>query len=147
MTNRNAVERFEQAYGAKIDKMFWIAGSLDNHDLRSLVEDDMSEKDFKKCFPLIFNSEYYKQYLDDNEILQAFVDFNYFGLLAEIHVPKPSDFTYKNGKPISWSASGGCCRIEYVYAETLEEVMKEVELSAKKVFDECMKSEKKKVKV
>lgn len=147
MTNREAVNRFEQAYDAKIEKLYWIAGSLDNHDLRSIIEDDMSEKDFEKCFPKIFNSEYYKQYRDDNEILQAFVDFNYFGLFAEVYVPKCENFSFKNGKPVSWSSSGGISRIEYVYAENLEDLMKEIELSGKKVFDDCVKSEKKKAKV
>jgi hypothetical protein len=142
--NREAVDRFEQAYNAKIEKLYWLAGSLDNHDLRSIIEDDMSEKDFKKCFPKIFNSEYYKEYLDDNEILQAFVDFNYFGLFAEVYVPKASDFTFKNGKPVSWSSNGGISRIAYVYAETMEELLKEIELSAKEIFDDCIQSEKKK---
>lgn len=42
--NREAVDRFEQACNAKIEKLYWLAGSLDNHDLRSIIEDERLKK-------------------------------------------------------------------------------------------------------
>ena len=59
-SNKEALERIEQAHGAKIEKMFWIAGSLDSSDLRDLIE-EMDDKAFKKCFPEIFNSKYLEE--------------------------------------------------------------------------------------
>ena len=38
-SNKEALERIEQAHGAKIEKMFWIAGSLESSDLRDLIEE------------------------------------------------------------------------------------------------------------
>ena len=147
MTNVEAVERFDQAHGTKIDKLFWIAGSLgSSNDLKDLLE-DMSDKDFKRCFPEIYKSEYFKEYREDQQLEEALVDFSKFGLLAEVHVPEASNFKYKDGKPVSWSVHGGICQVEYVYAENLEELMTEIEKVSEKVFREHVKEDKKKIKV
>lgn len=143
MTTFEAVERFNQAHGAKIDKLFWIAGSLDSSDLRELLE-DMTDNDLKKCFPEIYESEYYKEYRKNDELRQALVDFRKFGLLAELHIPKADNFRYKDGKPVSWSVHGGICSIEYVYAEDLENLMNEIEKVSEKVFQVHVKKDKRK---
>jgi len=142
MTNFEAVERFDQAHGAKIERLFWIAGSMDNSDFKDLIE-EMEDKDWQKLFPEIHKSEYFQEYLDDDEALQALVDFRKFGLIAEIHLPECDNFRYKKDKPVSWSVHGGICRIEYVYAETLEDLMREVEKASEKVFQEYVAKDRK----
>lgn len=141
MTNKQAVERFEQAYSAKIEKMFWIAGALDNSDLTELIE-DMDDEAFKKCFPEIASSKYYEDYRKDGELLQALCEKNKFGLVAEILIPIADNFSYdKKGKPTRWS-TGGSSRIDYVYAETLALLMKEIEKSAAIHFKSFIKDDK-----
>ena len=142
MTNFEAVERFDQAHGAKIERLFWIAGSMGNSDFKDLIE-DMEDKDWQKLFPEIHKSEYFQEYLDDDEALQALVDFRKFGLIAEIHLPECDNFRYEDDKPVSWSVHGGICRIEYVYAETLEDLMSEVEKASEKVFQEYLNKDRK----
>lgn len=144
-SNKEALERIEQAHGAKIEKMFWIAGSLENSDLRDLIE-EMDDKALKKCFPEIANSKHLEEYRNDNELLQALVDFDKFGLVAEILIPIAKDFSYdKDGKVSSWSSSGGHCRVDYVYAETLDLLLVEIEKSGDKHFKEFLKDDKKKI--
>ncbi len=143
MTNYEAVERFDQSHGVKMEKMFWIAGSLGSSDFKDLL-DEMDDKDFKKCFPEIYKSEYFGEYRQDEELVKALVDFKKFGLLTEIHIPEADNFRYKDGNPVSWSVHQGICRVEYVYAETLEQLMDEIEKSAEKVFQEHVKKDKKK---
>ena len=125
MKNRNAVKRFEQSYGVEIEKLYWIAGSLDNDGLKEFIN-EMDEKDFENCFPEIFKSEEYQQYQDDNELLQALVDFEKFGFIAEILIPECKNFRFQEGKenPVSWSSFGGVCRVAYCYGETREELLK-----------------------
>jgi hypothetical protein len=143
--NKEAVERLEQAHGAKIEKMFWIAGSLENSDLRDLIE-EMDDKAFKKCFPEIANSKHLQEYRNDNELLQALVDYDKYGLVAEIHIPIAKEFSYdKKGKPVSWSSSGGHCRVDYVYAETLDLLLAEMEKSGETHFKDFLKDDKKKL--
>lgn len=143
MTNFEAVERFDQAHCAKIEKLFWIAGSLESSDLKDLIG-EMEDGDFKQCFPEIYKSEYYREVKDDEQLMQALIDFKKAGLIAQVLIPKAYGFRYENNKPVGWSISSGSCRIEYVYAETLEDLMKEIEKAADKVFKEYLKKDKKK---
>lgn len=143
MTNIEAVERFEQSHSTKIETMFWIAGSIGNSEFKDFLE-EMDDDSFKVCFPEIFNSDYYNDYKDNNELGQALVDYGKFGLLAEIHIPKCDNFKYQERKLIGWSVHEGNCRVEYVYAETLELLMGEIEKTSESVFQEYLKKDKKK---
>ncbi|NBA78592.1 hypothetical protein GOQ04_23755 [Emticicia sp. ODNR4P] len=142
--NQEAFDRFEQAYGAKIHKLYWIAGSLENSDLNDLLHDDMDDSDFEKCFPAIYHSAHFNDYKDKHEFLDALVDFRKFGLLAEVFIPKAECFIYENNKPVSWSIHEETWRIEYVYAETLSKLLLEIEKSAEKIFKEYIKADRKK---
>lgn len=143
-SNTEAVERFDQAHGAKIEKMYWIASSLGNSDLKDFIESMADSKGFKKCLPEIANMPHFKKYLKDDDILQAFIDKDKFGLVAEISIPIAKDFNYhENGKIRSWSANGSHCRVDYVYAETLDLLLAEIEKSAESHFKEFIKEDKK----
>jgi hypothetical protein len=144
--NQEAFDRFEQAYGAKINKLYWIAGSLENSDLKDLLHDDMDDSDFEKCFPAIYHSAHFNDYKDKHELLDALVDFRKFGLLAEVFIPEAECFIYENNKPVSWSIHEETWRIEYVYAETLSKLLLEIEKSAEKIFKEYIKADRKKHK-
>lgn len=144
-SNKEAVERFEQSHDVRIEKMFWIAVSLENSDLKDFLE-QMDDKAFNKCFPKISKSKHLEEYRNDNELLQALIDYDKFGLVAEIHIPIARDFTYdEKGKPTSWSLSLGHCRIDYVYAETLDLLLSEMEKSGETHFEEFVKEDKKKL--
>jgi hypothetical protein len=144
-SNKEAVERLQQSHDVRIEKMFWIAASLENSDLKDLIE-EMDDEDFKKCFPDIAQSKHLEEYRNDDELLQALVDYDKFGLVAEIHIPIAKDFSYdEKGKPISWSSSFGHCRVDYVYAETLDLLLSEMEKSGDSHFRDFVKDGKKKL--
>lgn len=146
MTNREATTRFDgYTHGTFINKLFWIAGSFDNSDFKDFLE-EMQDNDWKDCLPEIAKSEYYKEYQKDREMGQALIDFNKFGLIAELHHPKCHNFRYdEKGKITGCQISMGNCRISYVYAENLEDLMSAIEKSADKIYKEYVSSEKKKV--
>lgn len=140
MKNFDAVDRFEQAHGAKIEKLFWIAGSLDNHDFKEFIE-EMDEKDFKKCFPEIAKSPSY-DYYRTGPLVDAFIDKKLLGFLAEVRIPKADNFRYDGKILRGWSVHEGICRIEYVYAESTDELLLEIEKVSKKVFAQFIKNAK-----
>lgn len=145
MTNREAVERFDgYVHGTFINKLFWIAGSFDSSDFKDFLE-EMQDNDWKDCLPEIAKSKYFKEYQKDNEMGQALVDNNKFGFIAELHHPECKNFSYQKSKIVSCSVSSGCCRISYVYAETIEELMSNIEKSADKIYKEYVAKDKKKV--
>lgn len=135
--NIEAVERIEQSHGAKIERLFWIAGSLSNNDFDEVLS-GMTDEEFQGCFPEIYQSEYYEEYKEENQLGQALVDYKKFGLLAEVHIPEAYNFKYNNEKLVSWAIHGGVCLIEYVYAESLEELLEQIEKAGDKVFQECL---------
>jgi hypothetical protein len=141
MTNKEAINRFSQCHGAEIEKLFWIAGSLENSDFKEVIE-EMDDDDFKKCFPEIENTDVYRE---DDELTQALADNDYFGLLAVVHIPEASRFSYnEKGAPQGWSVSYGICRIHYAYAESLEALMAKIEEVAEIQFQKDVAKDKKK---
>ncbi len=146
MTNLQACERFESANSATIDKLFWIAGSLENSDLLEMVE-EMENDDLKKCFPDIFDdNDFIEECRDRDSLTSLIVANNKFGLLAEIHLPECSGFKFKKNKPTSWRVSRSISRVAHVYAETLEELIEKVEVASKENFEACVAKELKQVR-
>ncbi len=142
MKNTEALDRFEQAHGANIEKIFWIAGSLENSDLKDFIE-EMDDKAFKKCFPAIYKSIDVDEYRDSGELLQELLIKEKLGLIAEITIPIAEGFDYdKDGNVKSWSSNGGRSRVDYVYAETLELLLVEIEKTSKTHFKNFIKEDK-----
>lgn len=133
MNHKEMLERFEQAGSAKIDKLFWIAGSIESNDLISLIE-DFEDENWERVFPEIYKSEHFEYYKSDKDSLFGLYDFNKLGFLAEVHIPQCSNFSFmKNKKPYAWQ-TGAISHLEYVYAETPEELINQVEERAKYWF-------------
>ncbi len=142
MKNTEAAERFDQANSSRINQLFWIAGSLENSDMKSMINHDVSPDFLEKLFPDVA-PEHIQEYLDDNDVLTLFMDENKFGFIAEIHIPECSNFSYnKNGDPKYWTVQPAICYIEHVYAETPEELLAETEKVAKTVFQKYLKRDR-----
>lgn len=144
MTNTQAFKAFDQTKSAQIERLFWIAGSIENIDLRDMLN-EMNTPDLKSCFPEIVKSEYFDDYQNDDQMIQALIDFKMFGFIAEVSIPECFNFKYKNNKPVSWSVSGGIRRVKYVYAETTDILLGFIEQTAKEVFDSFVKVDKKRI--
>ena len=143
MKNTEALDRLDQTHGAYIDKLIWIAGNTENRELQEIV-DDFSDNDWKTTFPEIYNSEYFQE--SKEEITETFLDFQKFGFLARIHFPKCSSFDLdKNGKPQSFRINHSICRVRYVYAETLEDLISQIEKLSEVVLQEYITEEKAKL--
>lgn len=138
--NKAAVERLEQSHCAKIGQLFWIAGSLDNSDLKDMLE-IFDPANWKQTFPEIYASKDFRKYLKDEEYYQALIDHEKFGFLAEVYIPKSHDFKFKKGqkKPWAWSVHSGICSIEYIYAETTEILLDKIEKIAEKCWERDLK--------
>lgn len=145
MTNKNYVERFEQAGGIIINKMFWIAGSFESSEFKDMLTDDMSIREWTEMLPEI-DVKQLEEYIDEDNAMQIFADYSKFGFIAETHYPEHYNFSYKAGKIIGCSVSNGSCSIDYVYGETIEELMKKIEVVAEENYQRCLLKDKKKAK-
>ena len=135
--NKNASQRFEQMHSSKIERMFWIAGSIFSDGLKELLN-DLLVNDWQDLFPDIISSEKYAEYQVDDDLPQALIDHNKFGFIAEVSIPECHTFKFQAGKskPISWSVNSDVYRVVYCYAETTEELIDKIEKICEKTFNE-----------
>ena len=140
-TNLEYSERFQDAQAATINKLFWIAGSVENSDLRYLLE-EIDEDEFKELFPALQNMDSDDGYGYET-IVDALTEKGYYGLVAEVFIPQVRDFTYgPDGEPKSWGVHRGICSLGYVYAETTDELMVKIEELSEKMFAKCVAKDK-----
>lgn len=143
MNHKKNLERFEQAGSAKIAQLFWIAGSIENSDLISLLE-DFEDENWEILFPEIYKSEYFEFYKNDRDDLFGLITFEKFGFIAEVHIPECSRFSFdKKGNPQSWQ-TGCSSHLAYAYAETPEALIKCIEIKAKELYKKDIENFKRK---
>jgi hypothetical protein len=143
MTNKEAVERFDgYTSSSYINKLFWIAGSFENMDFKDFLA-EMDKNNWKSCLPEIGNSKYFKDYQENNEMGQALIDHDKFGLIAEILHPKHYTNAHAHRTSRYFTFAITEIRISYVYAETLEELMLAIEKSSEKIYREYVSKDKK----
>lgn len=144
MSNIKFAERFEQAGGARINEMFWIASSYEVSDLGELLS-NIEPEDFMKMFPKVGSLSMYERWREDEGLAQALTEYGYWGLVAEVHVPQCDNFRFDDeGEPRSWSVHPGISTIVHAYGETLNQLMVSIEKQYKQLFKEWVAKEKKK---
>jgi hypothetical protein len=141
--NSKVVDSLDQAHGAKINKMAWIAASNQTSGLRDLI-DDLDEETWNALFPNVFKSDCF-DIDDDNETkITALFDDEKYGFLAEVHHPYCTNFTFKeNGDFRSCSVESWHCRISYHYGESTEELLESILKCSRQMFECFMNAAKK----
>jgi hypothetical protein len=138
----NHIEAIDKLGSVRIDKLFWIAAQMETDDLKETIE-ELYKEDWEKLFPEIYNSDSFEEYVDDDELMQALVDYQKIGFFAVLHIPKRENFSYsKEGRPQSWSSLSGVCRVVNVYAETIELLLEQIEKEDQILFDKDVVKDK-----
>lgn len=139
MTNKEVIEKIEQAHGY-VSKLFWIAAAVEDTDLQEFIN-EMDADSFAKTFPQVSSSAYLSEYLEDGNLFELVTDHELYGFVAEVQIPQCNNFRFneETGSPVAWSSSAGIRRIEYVYAETSEELVDKVISVSEEVFQEYVK--------
>lgn len=139
--NIEAVDRFQQAHSARIDKLFWVAGSMDNRDFVDFIQ-YMTDEELKDLFPELKKVKTFADYREGEEDLQLLVDHNKFGFVAEVHIPEAYQFRFEKGskKPKWWGVNSAVCKIKYAYAETTDGLLKQIEILAEECFQYDLKN-------
>jgi hypothetical protein len=135
MEHKKALETIEQAHGTVVLSIFYIAAQIESKSLMDLLI-DMEEEDFLSLFPEIKESNIYQvDQLTEEDIQEFLFDSNKLGFIAITNHPIHSKFTFKpDGEFESCSYSRGACYQSYVYGETIDELINNVEKSAEKFW-------------
>ncbi len=124
MDNKEVLSRFDGAYGF-INKMFWIAASIDSDDLRSFISD------------IEYPFEIFPEYEDDDEKLffDWLIENGLYGFIAEINIPVPTNVVVENGEVKRYMSSKDYCEVKYIYSDSLEELTALALSKAKERFE------------
>lgn len=140
--NNSAAERFEQAHNARIDKLFWIAASIESEELSEFLEEDLDDSNWKEMFPELFENENFEEYKEDGELLTMLTDHDKLGFIARVSIPNCYNFKYDGESIIGYSSNPGHRRLRYVYGDSPEELITAIEIIADEVFEDYKESDK-----
>ena len=136
MENKKVLDRVDQMHGATINRMVWISTSGEGSVLSDMLMDMANRTDFNEVLPNIAVVDVYDRNFDHVSLM---AESGYLGFLAEIYLPKLSNFQFRpDGSIGSFAIKHGHCMIKFVYTETLEELLDEMERLAKAHFDEAV---------
>ena len=150
MSNKYLYEKIDQAHGAFIYEMIFIANEIckdSKHDLLNDFKDLDTEEilttlDWLICKKNIKLIEENKQ---DGELITLMLNANKTGFLAECHFPQCYNITLnEKGEPRSWGVRSSVCKIEYLYADSIGELVEKLANTSSDLFDEAVEKEKNK---
>lgn len=134
--NNSVAERLEQAHGAQIDILFWIAASIESQELESFLEEELDDNNWKELFPELYENESFEEYREDRELLTMLTENEKLGFIAKVTIPRCYNFRYKGKELLGYSTNPGHRRIRYVYADSQEELITVIEIIADEVFED-----------
>lgn len=122
--------RIKQMHG-KIERLFWLPAQLDSEEFFNLIC-DLSEDEIEAVFP-----NHYMKFDDYDDSYEFLTDnqLELTGFIAEVMIPNYSNFYFSEGKPVSWSVMHDELIVQYVYAETLDDLLNKVEFVSDAIFN------------
>ncbi len=138
MNHLKYFEKFDnQTHSVTIEKLFWVAACNDNKAFREFF-DDIDKSELQNLLPEIANDRTVKDYEADHpfaDIIELFYKYNKLGFLAELSHPKCDSFIYnKKGEVVGGSIHRGITYPSYVYAETIDDLMKNIIAASDKMY-------------
>ena len=144
-------KKLENSHGAYIENLIFIPSEVLRTKPSEAFEDFTNNNLETICETLNWRKEkeVYKdlmQYIDEKILAQKLLKYEQTGFLAECHFPECSNFKFDENSevPFSWSVHNGSCRIEWLYAETIGELIEKIVDKSHKIFKEQVKKEQNK---
>lgn len=74
--------------------------------------------------------------IEDESLAGLLLRYDRTGFLAECRMPSCSNFRFSKGKktPSSWSAHGGICRVFWIYADSIGELVEKLQEKTEAYF-------------
>ena len=144
-------KKLEQAHGATIENLIFLPNELCRNNSSDSFKEFQGENVEKICETLGWRKDKdvydaIQNYTEDEE--ESFALFLYenekHGFLAECYFPECSDFRFPEGEktPSSWSVHKGICRIEWLYSDSIGELVEKIVDKSEKLFNESVEKEK-----
>lgn len=139
MDNKKVLENFNG--NIIVEKLFWIAISVETEEFNEFIE-EIAETSYERGLPEIANLTGFKECYKHGVIPSLLIENNKLGFIACLSIPEYINFKFnEKGEPFDWE-SGYFRRIEYVYSDTQEGLLKEIENRYDKLFEEFVQIDK-----
>lgn len=143
-------EKIETTSGAFIDNLIFMTNEYCRERMSEGFErfTELSAKSICQILDWKETDDVYlliNNAIEDGELSDLMNRNDRTGFLAECHFPDVSGFKFKEGeeKPFAWSANPGICRLEWIYADTIFEVIEKMQEMSETIFDESVEIFKK----
>jgi hypothetical protein len=147
--NKYLYNKIDQAHGAFIEEMIFIANELckdSKHDLFDDFEKTLETEEILTTLDWVIcekNIKLIEENKQDGELITLMYNAGKTGFLAECHFPECANFTFnEKGEPISWSVRSGICKVEYLYADSIGELVEKLVEASNDLFEEAVEKEK-----
>ena len=150
--NKYLFKKIEQAHSAYFENLIFIANEVCREKQSEAFEEftqlEYSEiakilgwNDKKETLSLI-ESE-----IKDDTLAGLLLRYDITGFLAQCMMPEHSKFMFKEGEEIPWGCSvhPGVCRVFWIYAESIGELVEKLEEKAEELYVESYEKERSKV--
>lgn len=148
--NKYLYNKIEQTNSAYFENIVFMANEMNRESESESFEDFQNLNPLEITKVLGWNNKeetlkLIKDSIKEKEFASLLFRYDITGFLAECHIPESSGFKFKKGedKPTSWSVHTGICRIEWIYAESIGELVEKLVSKSEDIFKEYYEKEKK----
>lgn len=145
--NKYLYHKIDQAHSGYINEMIFIANEVckdTKHDLFNNFKDLDTDKILTTLDWLICekNIKLIEEHKEDGELITLMLNSGKTGFLAECYLPECYNITLnEKGEPLSWGTRLSVCKIKYLYADSIGELVEKLVETANDLFDEAVEKE------
>ena len=150
--NKYLYNKIEQTNSAYFENIIFMANEMNRESESESFGEFQNLKPLEITKILGWNNKeetlkLIKESIKEKEFASLLFRYDITGFLAECHFPECSNFKFYDDKekPSSWSVHSGICRIEWVYAESIGELVEKLFSKSEDIFKESYEKDKQKV--
>jgi hypothetical protein len=149
--NTYLYKKIEQAHSAYFENLIFIASEICRQTESDVFEEFTSLEPNEIAGVLGWNKkeetlQLITEYIENKEFSSLLLQYEMTGFLAECLMPNHSNFSFEEGKNEPWSCqvSPGICRVFWIYAESIGELVHKLEEKTEEFYIEAYTAEKNK---
>jgi len=146
--NKYLFKKIEQAHSAYFENLTFIANEVCRERQSESFEEftELEPAEIAKVLGWKNKPETYKlieEEIEDKSLAGLLLRYDMTGFLAECRMPEHSDFRFdKEGNFSSCSVHNGICKVFWIYAESIGELVEKLEEKADEFFLEAVEKSK-----
>ncbi len=147
--NKYLYEKIEQAHSAYFENLIFLSSEFCRENMSDTFEEFTELEPIEIAKVLGWNTkeetlQLIKDNVEEKELSSLLFQNNMTGFLAECHLPHHSKFMFNDGQERPWGSTVHCgtLRVEWIYAESIGELVEKLEDVAECFYVESYEKER-----